>query len=65
MKERREQGFKLTLIISPLISLTFKKKSIADPIFNQCCTSAPPENIRKTPVLFSGCIEVEHWLKMC
>ena len=41
--------------------------SRAYPIFNQCITSIPPEDIRKTFfgfLIFSGGIEVEHWLKM-
>ena len=34
-------------------------------MFNQCSTSIPPENIRKPEIflMFSGGIEMEHWLK--
>ena len=33
--------------------------SLSSPIFNQCSTSKPPENM-----IFSEGTEVEHWLKM-
>ena len=37
--------------------------NITKPIFNQCSTSTPPENIRNL-LVFLGGTEVEHWLKM-